>query len=218
MYQDRWPSPRCASNTAQWVSSRSFNPGSPLHNAPSLPRHNLQRRLSMRRKQPGEQIRREALWKTTHQSQPPREVRCRRRPAEFSLYLGELPGLEDDVGNQRHRILGQDHKRRVLHSEEFPLRPSAPPQLKRDRHPFGPRRRGESIDPPTYVAPERSEHRSPHPASSHRTVNFPRSANARSRASRTVPHFRSAFRRSASRDSTAPVSRAALSPSWPIKG
>ena len=62
----------------------------------------------MRRKQPGEQIRRETLWETTHQSQLPREVRRRRRLAEVT-HLGELHGLEGAVGNQRHRVPGQDH-------------------------------------------------------------------------------------------------------------
>ena len=175
----------------------------------------------MRREQPGEHVRRETLWETTYEAEPPREVRRWRRLEEVT-YLGEPPGLERVVRNQRHRIPGEDQKRRVLHSEEFPLRPSAPPQLERDRHPFGPFRWGESVDPPTYVAPERREQRSPHPAESHRPLIFSRSAvwvaNARSRASRTVAHFRSAFRSPASRDSTAPISRAVLSLSWLIQG
>src|SRR5256885_7835407 len=51
--------------------------------ATTLPRHDLQRRLSMCREQPGEEIRRETLWEPTDQSQPGREVRRRRRLDEF---------------------------------------------------------------------------------------------------------------------------------------
>src|SRR3989454_8315480 len=83
----------------------------------SLSGHNLQRRLSMRRKQPGEHVRRETLWEPTYQLQPPREVRRRRRRAEFT-YLGELPGLEGTVRNQRHRIPG-DRKSTRLNSSHL---------------------------------------------------------------------------------------------------
>src|SRR5207244_4492685 len=86
------PSTRNEPDRDYW---RGFQrPGGPARRgsqpATTLPRHDLQRRLSMCREQPGEEIRRETLWETTDQSQPCREVRRRRRLDEFT-YLRELP-------------------------------------------------------------------------------------------------------------------------------